>query len=103
MARLGFVLVVACSQAEGEEKMVYVLVLGVVLLAFGGLHLVFAFVPAPAALDPLLGAMGRRIRFIVSFFPDHRQQFMGRLLTGISLLLAAAFCLITAVVRLFLS
>jgi hypothetical protein len=83
--------------------MIYVLVVGVFLLGFGGLNVVFAFTPAPAGIEPFLGAMGRRIRFVVSFFPEAKQEFMGRLLTGVSLLLAGSFALIAAVSRLFLS
>ena len=83
--------------------MIYVLVVGVLLLGFGSLNLAFAFLPAPAALAPFLGAMGRRIRFIVSFFPEQRQEFMGRLLAGIVLVLGGVAAILTAVTRLLLS
>jgi hypothetical protein len=83
--------------------MIYVLIVGFLLLAFGALNLVFAFLPAPAALEPMLGAAGRRIRFIVSFFPEHKQLFMARLLSGISLMLAGGFAVVIAATRLFIS
>jgi hypothetical protein len=83
--------------------MIYALVIGVLLVVLGGLNVVFAFLPAPAAVEPFLGAMGRRIRFIVSFFPEQRQEFMGRLLTGTLLVFGGAVLVLTAVTRLFLS
>ena len=83
--------------------MIYVLIIGCLLTVLGLLHLLFAFIPAPTALDPFLNSFGRRINFVVSFFPEAQHQRMGRLLSGASLLLGGMFAVVLAVFRLFLS
>lgn len=83
--------------------MLFVLLMGFVLLGFGLLNLTFAFIPAPPALEPLLGATGRRLRFVISLFPEAQQQKMGRLLGGATLAIGGCGAIIAAVTRLFLS
>lgn len=82
--------------------MVYVLVVGCLLVVLGGANVLFAFLPAPAALEPFLGATGR-LRRLLTLFPEAQREFLGRLIGGILLGGGGLFAIGVAVTRLFLS
>ena len=68
----------------------YLLIISLILAVLGGAHVVFAFASPPQALAQVFDGASRRIRFVVQFLPEHRQQSAARLLTGLGFLLAAA-------------
>lgn len=67
------------------------LIVATLLAVVGGANVLFAFVPPPAAIEPMFDGFSRRIRFIVSFLPEDRRVMVARLLTGLVLLGAGAF------------
>lgn len=73
-------------------------VLPFILLAFGLINLVFAFVPAPAPLRGLVGLHNqRKMRLVLSFLPENGRDLFGRLLVGGILTAAAVTMLLRAV------
>lgn len=68
------------------------IIFGALLTLYGVANMIFAFVPAPPALERFLGP-DRRTRGLLFFVPDSKIESVGRLVYGLACLLLPAIIL----------